>query len=79
MNLVRFAAPAVASAVLLTGCVANAAPDQPAAPGSGQLQATITAEGLGSPSVIVVGDVVRGVALATQDAAEAAPQARRAT
>jgi len=26
-----------------------------------------------------VGDVVRGVALATQDAAEAAPQARRAT
>ena len=45
----------------------------------GQLQATITAQGLGSPSVIVVGDVVRGVALATQDAAEAAPQARRAT
>lgn len=44
MNLVRFAAPAVASAVLLTGCVANAAPDQPAAPGSGQLQATITAD-----------------------------------
>ena len=45
----------------------------------GQLQATFTAQGLGSPSVIVVGDVVRGVALATQDAAEAAPQARRAT
>ena len=44
-----------------------------------QLQATITAQGLGSPSVIVVGDVVRGVALATQDAAEAAPQARCAT
>ena len=45
----------------------------------GQLQATITTQGLGSPSVIVVGDVVRGVALATQEAAEAAPQARRAT
>ncbi|WP_312784897.1 uroporphyrinogen-III C-methyltransferase [Acidovorax temperans] len=45
----------------------------------GQLQATITEQGLGSPSVIVVGDVVRGVALATQDAVEAAPQARRAT
>ena len=45
----------------------------------GQLQATITEQGLGSPSVIVVGDVVRGVALATQEAAEAAPLARRAT
>ena len=29
--------------------------------------------------LIVVGDVVRGVALATQDAVEAAPQARCAT
>lgn len=33
------------------------------------LHATITADGLGSPSVIVVGDVVRGVALASHDAA----------
>jgi uroporphyrin-III C-methyltransferase len=29
------------------------------------LHATITREGLASPSVIVVGDVVRGVALAS--------------
>ena len=36
----------------------------------GQLHATITREGLASPSVIVVGDVVRGVALASLDAAE---------
>ena len=36
----------------------------------GHLHATITREGLASPSVIVVGDVVRGVALASLDAAE---------
>ena len=42
----------------------------------GQLHATITREGLASPSVIVVGDVVRGVALASLDAAQA-PQALR--
>jgi len=42
----------------------------------GRLHATITHEGLASPSVIVVGDVVRGVALASQDAAQA-PQALR--
>jgi len=36
----------------------------------GSLHATITREGLASPSVIVVGDVVRGVALASLDAAE---------
>ncbi|KQO21784.1 uroporphyrin-III methyltransferase [Acidovorax sp. Leaf76] len=40
----------------------------------GALHATITREGLASPSVIVVGDVVRGVALASQDL----PMARRA-
>lgn len=33
----------------------------------GALHATLTREGLGSPSVIVVGDVVRGVALASQE------------
>lgn len=44
----------------------------------GTLQATIAREGLSSPSVIVVGDVVRGVALASQDAAAHAPLARRA-
>jgi uroporphyrin-III C-methyltransferase len=32
----------------------------------GQLHATIATEGLASPSVIVVGDVIRGVAAATQ-------------
>jgi uroporphyrin-III C-methyltransferase len=37
----------------------------------GQLQATVQREGLGSPSVIVVGDVVRGVKVASQ------PQALR--
>jgi uroporphyrin-III C-methyltransferase len=31
-----------------------------------QLQATLTREGLGSPSVIVVGDVIQGLAAATQ-------------
>jgi uroporphyrin-III C-methyltransferase len=40
----------------------------------GQLTATIEREGLASPSVIVVGDVVRGVALAR----EALPQTRAA-
>jgi uroporphyrin-III C-methyltransferase len=40
----------------------------------GELAATIAAEGLASPSVIVVGDVVRGVALA----GEALPHARLA-
>ncbi|MFT4241209.1 MAG: uroporphyrinogen-III C-methyltransferase [Acidovorax sp.] len=35
------------------------------------LHATLVREGLGSPSVIVVGDVVRGVALAVQDAGRA--------
>ncbi|MBE7938959.1 MULTISPECIES: uroporphyrinogen-III C-methyltransferase [Ramlibacter] len=40
----------------------------------GELQATIAAQGLGSPSVIVVGDVLRGVALAGQ----ALPRARAA-
>jgi len=44
----------------------------------GALHATITREGLASPSVIVVGDVVRGVALAVQDADAAPLQARRA-
>ena len=34
----------------------------------GDLHATIARDGLASPSVIVVGDVVRGVALASQDA-----------
>jgi uroporphyrin-III C-methyltransferase len=38
----------------------------------GELAATIAEHGLASPSVIVVGDVVRGVALAGQ----AVPQAR---
>jgi uroporphyrin-III C-methyltransferase len=33
----------------------------------GQLAATIEREGLGSPSVIVVGDVMAGVAAASQD------------
>ena len=33
----------------------------------GALHATLAREGLGSPSVIVVGDVVRGVALAAQE------------
>ena len=41
----------------------------------GALQATLTREGLASPSVIVVGDVVRGVALASQELPQ---QARRA-
>jgi uroporphyrin-III C-methyltransferase len=40
----------------------------------GELTATIAREGLASPSVIVVGDVVRGVAVASQ----AVPQARSA-
>ena len=44
----------------------------------GALHTTITRDGLASPSVIVVGDVVRGVALASQDAAADAPLARRA-
>ncbi len=44
----------------------------------GTLHATLTQEALGSPSVIVVGDVVRGVALATQGAADTAPLARSA-
>ena len=44
----------------------------------GTLHATIEREGLASPSVIVVGDVVRGVALAVQDAGAAPLQARRA-
>ena len=50
----------------------------------GALHATITRDGLASPSVIVVGDVVRGVALASQDAMHStsekseAPRARRA-
>ena len=44
----------------------------------GALHATITREGLASPSVIVVGDVVRGVALAVQDAGAVPLQARRA-
>ena len=43
----------------------------------GSLHATITREGLASPSVIVVGDVVRGVALASHDGM-AQPLARRA-
>ena len=37
----------------------------------GALHATITGEGLVSPSVIVVGDVVRGVALAAQQSPDA--------
>jgi uroporphyrin-III C-methyltransferase len=40
----------------------------------GELGATIAREGLASPSVIVVGDVVRGVAVA----AEAVPKTRAA-
>ena len=44
----------------------------------GTLHTTLTQEELGSPSVIVVGDVVRGVALATQGAADTAPLARSA-
>ena len=40
----------------------------------GEMAATIAAEGLASPSVIVVGDVVRGVAVAGQ----ALPQVRAA-
>ena len=44
----------------------------------GTLHATLTQEELGSPSVIVVGDVVRGVALATQETADTAPLARNA-
>ncbi|MBT9440520.1 MAG: uroporphyrinogen-III C-methyltransferase, partial [Acidovorax sp.] len=50
----------------------------------GALHTTITRDGLASPSVIVVGDVVRGVALASQDAMHStsekseAPRARRA-
>ena len=44
----------------------------------GTLHATLTQEELGSPSVIVVGDVVRGVALATQETADTAPLARSA-
>lgn len=40
----------------------------------GELTATIEREGLASPSVIVVGDVIRGVAVASQ----AVPQARTA-
>jgi uroporphyrin-III C-methyltransferase len=37
----------------------------------GQLAATIERDGLGSPSVIVVGDVVRGVAVAADAVAQA--------
>ena len=44
----------------------------------GTLHATLTQEELGSPSVIAVGDVVRGVALATQETADTAPLARSA-
>jgi len=44
----------------------------------GTLHATLTQEELGSPSVIVVGDVVRGVALVTQETADTAPLARSA-
>ena len=44
----------------------------------GTLHTTLTQEELGSPSVIVVGDVVRGVALATQETADTAPLARSA-
>jgi uroporphyrin-III C-methyltransferase len=44
-----------------------------------QLHTTIVREGLGSPSIIVVGDVVQGVAAATGGHAAPAPQARRAT
>jgi uroporphyrin-III C-methyltransferase len=44
----------------------------------GTLHATLVQEELGSPSVIVVGDVVRGVALAAQEAADTAPLARSA-
>jgi uroporphyrin-III C-methyltransferase len=40
----------------------------------GRLHATITREGLASPSVIVVGDVVRGVALASHALPVAAPR-----
>jgi uroporphyrin-III C-methyltransferase len=39
----------------------------------GQLRATIEREGLGSPAVIVVGDVVRGVAAVQGDTTRAAP------
>ena len=41
----------------------------------GRLHATIVREGLVSPSVMVVGDVVRGVALAAQDSAPVAQRA----
>ncbi|MFN4120848.1 uroporphyrinogen-III C-methyltransferase [Acidovorax sp.] len=41
----------------------------------GALHATITEQGLASPSVIVVGDVVRGVALSSHDAEAAAARA----
>ena len=44
-----------------------------------QLHTTIVREGLGSPSIIVVGDVVQGIAAATGGTAAPAPQARRAT
>ena len=44
----------------------------------GELHATVRREGLASPSVIVVGDVVRGVALASHDAAAQPVLARRA-
>jgi uroporphyrin-III C-methyltransferase len=43
----------------------------------GQLHATIEREGLASPSVIVVGDVVRGVASASQPAPGQASATRR--
>ena len=43
----------------------------------GQLHATIEREGLASPSVIVVGDVVRGVASVSQPAPGQASATRR--
>ena len=43
----------------------------------GDLHGTITREGLASPSVIVVGDVVRGVAAAALPIAAPALAARR--
>ena len=43
----------------------------------GQLHATIEREGLASPSVIVVGDVVRGVASVSQPAPGQANATRR--
>ena len=43
----------------------------------GQLHATIEREGLASPSVIVVGDVVRGVASVSQPAHDQASATRR--